>query len=239
MAERMIQVNGVELCTESLGDPADRPILLVQGVGASMLWWDEGVCLTLSGAGRFVIRYDHCDTGRSRTYEPGRPGYIGADLLADAAGVLDAYGIASPHVVGVSAGGAFAQLLALKSPNRVRSLVLISNSAATPGDRELPPPPIGSGGSSPPPRPTRRTRTRARGEHRICGAVDDERGHGDRGQRRALGLALRSSSTCSATAECSRETSARSMAAHGIDPADRETIAAAIIDHTLAADPAR
>lgn len=95
MAERMIQVNGVELCTESLGDPADRPILLVQGVGASMLWWDEGVCLTLSGAGRFVIRYDHCDTGRSRTYEPGRPGYIGADLLADAAGVLDAYGIAS------------------------------------------------------------------------------------------------------------------------------------------------
>jgi hypothetical protein len=37
MAERMIEVNGVELCAEPFGDPADRPILLVQGVEASML----------------------------------------------------------------------------------------------------------------------------------------------------------------------------------------------------------
>lgn len=140
MAERMIQVNGVELCTEPFGDPAERPILLVQGVGASMLWWDEGLCQTLSGAGRFVIRYDHRDTGRSITYEPGRPGYTGADLLADAAAVLDAYGIPCAHIVGVSAGAAFAQLLALEFPDRVCSLVLISSSAATPGDRDLPSP---------------------------------------------------------------------------------------------------
>lgn len=140
MAERMIQVNGVGLCTEPFGDPADRPILLIQGVGASMLWWDQGLCRTLSGAGRFVIRYDHRDTGRSITYEPGHPGYGGADLVADAAGVLDAYGIPSAHVVGVSAGGAFAQLLALEFPDRVRSLVVISPSAATPGDRDLPGP---------------------------------------------------------------------------------------------------
>jgi pimeloyl-ACP methyl ester carboxylesterase len=140
MAEGVIQVNGVELCSEPFGDPADQPILLVQGVGASMLWWDEGLCRTLSGAGRFVIRYDHRDTGRSITYEPGHPGYTGADLLADAAGVLDAYGIPCAHVVGVSAGGAFAQLLALEFPDRVRSLVLISTSAVSPGDRELPTP---------------------------------------------------------------------------------------------------
>ncbi|MBV8734260.1 MAG: alpha/beta hydrolase [Solirubrobacterales bacterium] len=140
MAERMIEVNGVELCTEPFGDPADRPVLLIQGVGASMLWWDEGLCRTLSGAGCFVIRYDHRDLGRSVTYGRGHPGYTGADLVADAAGVLDAYGIARTHVVGVSAGGAFAQLLALEFPDRVRSLVLISTSAATPGDRELPAP---------------------------------------------------------------------------------------------------
>jgi pimeloyl-ACP methyl ester carboxylesterase len=140
MAERMIEVNGVELCTEPFGDPADRPILLVQGVGASMLWWDEHLCRTLAVAGRFVIRYDYRDTGRSVTYEPGHPGYTGADLIADAAGVLDAYDLRSAHVVGVSAGGAFAQLLALEFPDRVRSLVLISTSAATPGDRELPTP---------------------------------------------------------------------------------------------------
>jgi pimeloyl-ACP methyl ester carboxylesterase len=101
MGERMIEVDGVELCTEPFGDPADRPMLLVQGVGASMVWWDEGLCRTLSGAGRFVIRYDHRDTGRSITYEPVHPSYTGADLLTDAAGVLDAYGIRSAHVVGV------------------------------------------------------------------------------------------------------------------------------------------
>ena len=126
MAERMIEANGVELCTEAFGDPADPPILLVMGIGASMLWWEEGFCGMLAENGRFVIRYDHRDTGRSVTYEPGRPEYTGADLVTDAAGVLDAYGIPAANVVGVSAGGAFAQLLALDFPDRVLSLVLIS-----------------------------------------------------------------------------------------------------------------
>ena len=53
--------------------------------------------------------------------------------------MLDAYGIPAAHVVGVSAGGAFAQLLALDFPERVLSLVLISTSPATPGERRLPP----------------------------------------------------------------------------------------------------
>jgi pimeloyl-ACP methyl ester carboxylesterase len=138
LAERMIEVNGVELCTEPFGDPADPPIILVMGIGGSMLWWEEGFCRMLADGGRFVIRYDHRDTGRSVTYEPGRPEYTGADLVADAVGVLDAYGIPAAHVVGVSAGGAFAQLLALGFPDRILSLVLISTSPATPGERGLP-----------------------------------------------------------------------------------------------------
>jgi pimeloyl-ACP methyl ester carboxylesterase len=110
------------------------------GIGASMLWWDEGFCRMLAAGGRFVIRYDHRDTGRSVTYEPGRPEYTGADLVADAAGVLDAYELPAAHLVGVSAGGAFVQLLALDVPERVLSLVLISTSPAVPVERELPPP---------------------------------------------------------------------------------------------------
>ena len=140
MAERTIEANGVELCTEAFGDPADPPILLIMGIGASMLWWEDGFCRMLAEAGRYMVRYDHRDTGRSVTYEPGRPGYTGADLVDDAAGVLDAYDIPAAHPVGVSAGGAFAQLLALDHPNRVLSLVLISTSPAVPVDRELPPP---------------------------------------------------------------------------------------------------
>jgi pimeloyl-ACP methyl ester carboxylesterase len=140
VAERNIEANGVELCTEPFGDPADPPILLIMGIGGSMLWWGEGFCRMLTDGGRFVIRYDHRDTGRSVTYEPGRPEYTGGDLVADAAGVLDAYGIPAAHMVGVSAGGAFAQLLALDFAGRVLSLVLLSTSPATPGDRALPPP---------------------------------------------------------------------------------------------------
>ena len=134
----MIEANGVELCTESFGESTDPPILLVMGIGGSMLWWEEGFCRLLAQGGRFVIRYDHRDTGRSVTYEPGRPQYSGADLVSDAAGVLDAYGKPAAHVVGVSAGGAFAQLLALDFADRVLSLVLISTSPATPGERGLP-----------------------------------------------------------------------------------------------------
>jgi pimeloyl-ACP methyl ester carboxylesterase len=94
----------------------------------------------LADGRRFVIRYDHRDTGRSVTYEPGRPEYTGADLVADATRVLDAYGVPAAHVVGVSAGGAFAQVLGLDFADRVLSLVLISTSPAVPGERVLPPP---------------------------------------------------------------------------------------------------
>lgn len=140
VAERMIEANGVELCTEDFGDPADPPILLVMGTGASMLWWDEGLCRMLADEGRYVIRYDHRDTGRSVTYEPGHPEYTGDDLVADAVGVLDAYEIAAAQVVGVSAGGALAQLVALEHPERVLALVLISTSFAVPTHRDLPGP---------------------------------------------------------------------------------------------------
>ena len=129
----MFYTGGVELCTESFGDPTDPPILLIMGIGASMLWWEEGFCRLLVAGRRFVIRYDHRDTGRSVTYDLGNPQYTGAELVSDAAGVLDAYGILWAHIVGVSAGGAFAQLLAMDYPDRVLSLVLISSSPATPG----------------------------------------------------------------------------------------------------------
>jgi pimeloyl-ACP methyl ester carboxylesterase len=136
--ERIVTANGVDLCMQTFGEPANAPVLLVMGMGASMLWWDEQFCRMLAARDRFVIRYDHRDTGRSVTYEAGRAPYTGADLVADAVGVLDACNLRSAHVVGVSAGGALAQRLALDYPGRARSLVLISTSPATNGERALP-----------------------------------------------------------------------------------------------------
>jgi len=140
MAERFIETSGVELCTEAFGDPGDPPVLLIMGIGGSMLWWDDEFCRMLADGGRHVIRYDHRDTGRSVTSEPGRPDYTGGDLVNDAVGVLDAYRVGSADVVGVSMGGALAQLVALDFPDRVTSLVLISTSFAVGDGRELPPP---------------------------------------------------------------------------------------------------
>jgi hypothetical protein len=61
MAERMIEANGVELCTEPFGDPSDPPTLLVMGIRGSTLWWDEGLCQRFADRDRFVIRADHRD----------------------------------------------------------------------------------------------------------------------------------------------------------------------------------
>jgi pimeloyl-ACP methyl ester carboxylesterase len=152
--ERLIDADGVELCAESFGSPGDPPVLLMMGLAGSMIWWDEAFCTMLAARGRFVIRYDQRDTGRSVTYDVGRPGYTGGDLVADAARVLDGYAVPAAHVVGVSAGGALAQVLALDHPDRVRSLVLISTSSVVGDDRTSLPGPsdeLGRFWETPPP----------------------------------------------------------------------------------------
>jgi pimeloyl-ACP methyl ester carboxylesterase len=137
--ERVVRANGVDLCLETIGDPADPAILLIAGAQGSMLSWEDEFCERLAAGGRRVIRYDHRDTGRSVTYAPGKPEYSGRDLVEDAVGILDVLGLESAHVVGISMGGAIAQFVALDHPERVASLTLISTSPAVPGERDLPP----------------------------------------------------------------------------------------------------
>jgi pimeloyl-ACP methyl ester carboxylesterase len=135
--EQLLPINGVQLCVQAFGDPADPAIVLVHGMGASMLWWEDELCERLAAGGRYVVRYDHRDTGRSVSYPPGEPGYNGHDLVADAVGVLDALGIEQAHFVGVSMGSGLSMTAALDHPRRVASLTLMSTSSMEPG---LPPP---------------------------------------------------------------------------------------------------
>ncbi|ESW81063.1 alpha/beta fold hydrolase [Mesorhizobium sp. M0644] len=117
-----------EIVSQTFGDPAHPAVLLIMGAMASMLWWPEAFCRKLAGEGRFVIRYDNRDTGRSTKYAPGEPPYTFDDMADDAIRVLDDHGIRKAHVVGMSMGGMIAQLVALKYPSRVTSLTVISSS---------------------------------------------------------------------------------------------------------------
>ena len=134
--ETMARANGVDLCLDTFGDRADPCVLLIAGAACSMDWWEDELCLAIARLGRFVVRYDLRDTGRSVTYEPGAPEYTGADLVQDAIGLLDTLGVGSAHVVGLSMGGGIAQSLAILHPERVASLTLVSTS---PGGDDLPP----------------------------------------------------------------------------------------------------
>ena len=151
MTETFLDVPGARLCAETFGDPADPALLLIGGVAGAMDWWQDDLCRALAdgdggsssssradadGRGRFVIRYDHRDTGRSRTDPPGAPSYTGDDLVLDPVRVLDALGIDRAHLAGVSMGGGIAQQVAIELPGRVASLTLISTSPLTRGAGE-------------------------------------------------------------------------------------------------------
>ena len=116
----------VELFTQALGGPGDPPILLVMGATASMMWWPDRLCEALAGGGRFVIRFDHRDTGASTTNPPGAAAYAVGNLADDVLAILDAYGLRRAHLVGMSLGAYVSQLLALRNPDGVASLTLIA-----------------------------------------------------------------------------------------------------------------
>lgn len=138
MKSKQISCNEVYLFSESFGSPDDTPILLIMGAMTSAIWWSEDFCHQLASVGRYVIRYDHRDTGRSTSYEPGQINYSVEDLADDACCVLDGYGIGSAHVVGMSLGGYLAQLIALKRPQRIKSLTLIASERLAEVDPTIP-----------------------------------------------------------------------------------------------------
>lgn len=135
--EQLLKTDGVELCVETFGDPAAPAIVLVAGAAASMLWWDAGLCEQLAARGRFVVRYDHRDTGRSTCYPPGEPAYSFNDLTLDVLAIQNALGIGRAHVVCQSMFGGSGLVLGVDHPDRVASLTFVSTST---GADDLPPP---------------------------------------------------------------------------------------------------
>jgi pimeloyl-ACP methyl ester carboxylesterase len=154
-APAFARANGIDLCYDTFGDSAAPPLLLIMGLAAQMIAWDDDFCAALSGRGFRVIRFDNRDIGLSTRFTAaglpdvaaaflaamqGRPvaaPYRLRDMAADAVGLLDALSIGTAHVVGASMGGAIAQTLAIEHPQRLRTLTSIM---ATTGAPDLPPP---------------------------------------------------------------------------------------------------
>ena len=143
----------VEIEYDTFGERSGRPLVLVMGLGAQMILWDERFCEDLAARGHFVVRFDNRDVGLStkldRHGEPDVFEIMGrlmsgdevdapyglSEMAADVAGLLDALELDSAHVAGASLGGMIAQTLAIEAPSRVRSLCSMLSST---GDPDLP-----------------------------------------------------------------------------------------------------
>jgi pimeloyl-ACP methyl ester carboxylesterase len=133
-----LTANGIEIEYDTFGEPNAAALLLIMGLGAQMISWEEEFCGQLAERGFHVIRYDNRDSGLSTKMEAaGEPDLVAAfggnaspayqldDLADDAVGLLDALGIRAAHIVGASMGGFIAQLVAINHPDRALSLTSI------------------------------------------------------------------------------------------------------------------
>jgi pimeloyl-ACP methyl ester carboxylesterase len=144
---------GLELHYETLGSPADPPLLLVMGYGSQLIAWPRGFSELLAAGGRFVIEFDNRDSGLSTkldgvAVDPGAViGAAGAgdldrarslvpytlsDLAEDCVAILDSLEIGRAHVLGASMGGMIAQQLAIEHPERLLSLVSMMSTTGEP-----------------------------------------------------------------------------------------------------------
>src|SRR5512144_119965 len=98
MNAALAAAGGDTLFTENIGDRNAPPVLLIMGAMASGVWWPRSFCAQLADRGRFVIRYDHRDTGASTSYGPGGARYSTETLADDARSVIDAYNVVSAHL---------------------------------------------------------------------------------------------------------------------------------------------
>ena len=147
---QLARTNGIELCYEIFGDAEAEPMLLIMGLGAQMIHWDDDFCRQLAARGFRVIRFDNRDIGKSSRLSGGKrltavellklkflkipvaAPYKLSDMAQDVIGLMDTLRIKSAHLVGASMGGMIAQEIAITFPERVRSLTSIMSTTGNP-----------------------------------------------------------------------------------------------------------
>jgi pimeloyl-ACP methyl ester carboxylesterase len=113
-----VNASGAELYYERAGE--GEPLLLIQGMSATHMAWGRPFLDELIRSFETIV-FDNRGMGRSGRAE--LP-FTTADLAADTAALLDALGLETAHVAGISMGGMIAQELALAHPERIRTLTI-------------------------------------------------------------------------------------------------------------------
>ena len=143
--------NGLELYFDTFGRPGDPTVLMVSGLGAQCVAFDDELCRTIAGLGRHVVRYDHRDVGLSTHLSDAEVNpllafaavgagesvdapYTLSDMAADGIALLDSLGVDRAVLFGTSMGGMIAQTMAIEHPERVRSLTSVMS---TTGESEV------------------------------------------------------------------------------------------------------
>ncbi|MDE2379750.1 alpha/beta hydrolase [Bradyrhizobium sp.] len=152
---QIARANGIDICYEIFGDAGAEPMLLIMGLGAQMIVWDDAFCRQLAARGFRVIRFDNRDIGQSSHLTGGKrltplellklrflripvsATYELIDMAKDTVALMEVLGIRSAHLVGASMGGMIAQEIAISFPHHVRSLTSIMS---TTGNPRVPPP---------------------------------------------------------------------------------------------------
>jgi pimeloyl-ACP methyl ester carboxylesterase len=147
-------VNGIELEYETFGKRPGPPLVLIMGLGAQMILWEDELCEAFAARGFFVVRFDNRDVGLSTQLDAGGvPNVFAAmqamaegkpvaapytldDMADDTIGLMTALDVERAPVVGASMGGLIAQTLAIRHPTRLLSMTSIMS---TTGDPALPP----------------------------------------------------------------------------------------------------
>ncbi|MDX2287952.1 MAG: alpha/beta hydrolase [Hyphomicrobiaceae bacterium] len=114
--------NGIEIAYRDGGE--GQPVLLIHGFASNVAtnWESTGWAAMLERSGYRVVALDN--RGHGQSAKPHDAGLYGAPIMAeDARALLDHLGLTDTHVMGYSMGARIAAFLALRHPERVRSLV--------------------------------------------------------------------------------------------------------------------